>query len=239
MTEKESMNNRVVFSIIGCMVLASPLLADMSYVGSLSTDAGTIVAGDGWNYPGTSIAWEVTVGSSSVHYKYTFTVPTEPQAKDISHLILEVTKVADVIGPFDVYNTRDFRGFESGQADLPVQSQQYYEWTDGNSNPDMPDAGLFGIKFNQITDATEWVIEFDSDRLPMWGDFYAKDGQSGGIWATAWNSQFGLAVDADYWATDVVGKLLVPDGAVVPLPGAVLLGMFGLSYAGMKLRKHV
>jgi len=28
------------------------------------------------------------------------------------------------------------------------------------------------------------------------------------------------------------------DGVVVPVPGAVLLGMLGLSIAGMKLRKY-
>ena len=35
-----------------------------------------------------------------------------------------------------------------------------------------------------------------------------------------------------------IGAWVVTDQSVVPVPGAVLLGMIGLSIAGVKLRKH-
>ena len=41
-----------------------------------------------------------------------------------------------------------------------------------------------------------------------------------------------------YWVESELSGTYVPSGTQVPVPGAVLLGMLGLSVAGLKLRKH-
>ena len=84
-----------------------------------------------------------------------------------------------------------------------------------------------GIKFPGS--GTQLVLSFYSDRAPMWGSFYAKDGTDGSNDVYAYNSGFS-GVGSDFIA--------VPDTTTtVPVPGAVLLGMLGLAVAGSKLRK--
>jgi len=84
-----------------------------------------------------------------------------------------------------------------------------------------------------------WVIEFDSTRVPVWGDFYAKDGKEnttdGKIQVYAYNTGF-TANDVD----EATNHILVPDTiSYVPIPGAVLLGTLGLGVAGLRLRRTV
>ncbi len=51
------------------------------------------------------------------------------------------------------------------------------------------------------------------------------------------NNLTALYTANDYTAYSNTGAWIVTDQAVVPVPGAVLLGMLGLSVAGIKLRK--
>ena len=62
----------------------------------------------------------------------------------------------------------------------------------GSGKPSMPD-DLYGVKFDD-TSATTFSLEFTSNFLPVWGDFYAKDGQAGGECLNQfWNAGFSLA----------------------------------------------
>jgi hypothetical protein len=96
-----------------------------------------------------------------------------------------------------------------------------------------------GIKLDGLG-ATDATVEFNSYRQPVWGDMYAKDGQAQG---NGWNYLFNVGFTSPDWDPVVAahdgaeaGHLLVPD-TVVPVPGAVLLGLLGLGAAGLKLRK--
>ena len=107
----------------------------------------------------------------------------------------------------------------------------------GSGNPGMPEA-LYGIKFDGAQGQTT-ALAFDSYRVPVWGDFYSKNGRAGGHGQNAaWNAGFTLG---DY---DPAGPpqdssleyhLLVPDTAgsntpEVPEPATWIL--MGSALAG-------
>jgi len=184
---------------------------------TLTVGAGEIVAGGSWG-AGTSFYYEVTRPLDEtlpLHYEYTFfAVPSSPA---LSHFILQVSQaVVGGLPAFDPYDPTDY-------FDGPTVEGQATSYGPAPGNPGFP-AGqsIWGIKFQE--DMPLWTIEFDSYRLPMLGDFYAK----GGFDSFAYNSGLGNLDGAN---------ILVPNSSYVPLPGAVLLGMLGLGIAGWKLRR--
>ena len=169
--------------------------------------------------PFTSFLYEVTRPSDEslpFHYKYTFT--PQPDAPSWSHFILQVSDDdPDGLPAFDLDNPMDFIGtgvFESEDPTLYGSSP---------SNPGIPGT-IFGIKYDITASGSGNTVEFDSYRLPMWGDFYTKGGPD----PFAYNSGFGILDGAN---------IPVPNSHYVPVPGAFLLGMIGLGAAGVKMRK--
>ncbi len=222
------------FAVGVLMVVVSPLacLADLygfPETGTLSwtdSEGSDIVAGDGWKNTGTSISWSLSPNADgSIRYSYTFTALN----KDLSHLDIGVSPVSADLPAFSSTEPRDyFNG-----PDLKVSTGWF---TEG-------EISIYALKFESYdgTDAfggfDSWTVTFDSYRLPMWGDFYAKDGydHASSEWAFAYNTGFGEEYDPETnpW------KIVVPDTAYVPVPGAVLLGMLGLGAAGLRLRRAV
>ena len=160
-------------------VLTLPSAA-AAYSGMLSSaDENPGILGTGqWIKDGpTTIEWNVTQnGDGTWHYAYTFTHPEGAT----SHFILETS---DNFATADIWDaTGDISEIEIGLH------------TVGPGNPTMPD-DVYGIKFG--ADGLSTHIEFDSSRLPMWGDFYSKDGMAGGQGMnSAWNAGF-TADDSD------------------------------------------
>jgi hypothetical protein len=217
--------NHLLVCLVLIAVMSTAAMADI-YTGSLSYGSGLYAQGN-WAATGTSIVWTVTDNTTSWHYKYTLTVP----AHNISHLIIEVSPTFTTN---DVWNS----SLPFGEGGLGS-----YSSANGNSNPGMP-SEMRGLKWNFGT-ATTMNVEFDSDRAPVWGDFYSKDGKMPGtdIWNIAYNLGFGNP-DTDPTAAirngSVDNHILVPDTTTVtPLPGAALLGLLGLSAAAVRLRKFV
>jgi len=212
--------------VVGSLFVAlSPLacLADLYYSGSLTGDKGGITATDGWDNPGTKITWIVTQNQDLTwNYHYEFTVPTGSKA--LSHIIFEVSeKFDDLDYTYNGGLTADLDWYGPGDP----------------SNPGIQDR-IHGIKFEGFSDGMyTWVIEFDSTHVPVWGDFYAKDGKEattdGKIQVYAYNTGF-TANDVD----EATNHILVPDTvSYVPIPGALLLGTLGLGVAGLRLRRTV
>jgi hypothetical protein len=201
------------------------------YSGTLTGGGGGIYATDGWNSTLTAFTYTVTVpeGPGLVHYKYEWSVPE----KGISHLTIEVSSDPAFIFTYDdiIFISPQIGEIAWYSDDPPSQS-----------NPDMP-SPMYGVKFESGGGEFNWVIEFDSTRLPTWGDFYSKDGNNPDVYA--YNDGFTIVdppsdpLDPGYVPpsnTPYINKILVPDTRI-PEPATVAL--LGLGMLAGLMRKNI
>ncbi len=214
-------------ALLGAAVAAAPALA---VSGFLSTPAGSGVTSGG-NYAPTAdgfrIDWNITQNPNSTwHYEYDFTDGGgQVLSPAVSHIILQLSSN---ITESDLFNF-DFAG--------DVADVEFGTFGPTPSNPGFP-AGesLFGVKID--LDGDQVHVEFDSNRQPMWGDFYTKGGSN----SFAYNTSFGVTVanpnDFLNPAVDDKGgalfKILVPD-TIIPEPSALVLLLSGL---GLMIRRR-
>jgi hypothetical protein len=201
--------------------ILTPSARGLIYTGSLSSSLGEVDGKQVWIDPGpTTIEWTVTENlDSSWHYEYTLTVPSTQT--EISHFIIEVS---EGFGDADIFN-------QSG----PFSKTEIMKHRPSSpASPSLPD-DIYGIKFDDTT-GTTLTIAFDSWRMPVWGDFYAKGG--GRPPDEAWNMGF-ASPDIDPLDLPASGSIdnhiLVPD-AYIPEPATFLLLAFGVMIA-VKVRR--
>jgi hypothetical protein len=199
-----------VVVMVAILVAASVAGAD-SYTGSLSTDCMEIGGGSWLGYDFT-MEWEVTNedGDAPVTHpwKYTYTLDIDGNQGGISHLILEVSE-----GETDGTNKFELANLTGLDGNAKIDELRTFTASDpGASNPGLP-AAIYGIKFEPVVDdSMSMTWSFYSDRAPVWGDFYAKDGKAGGADNYAYNKGFAdsdpLAPPAD---DSLLCHILVPD----------------------------
>jgi hypothetical protein len=174
------------------------------YSGSINAGAGGgLIGTQQWGSDKTTLSWEIIKKNSLYSYSYTFIipVPNRPidyviiEVKDKNLILNEQVPFAGIAG---TYNSSGNEGM-SGSYD--------------------------GIKWNPSdTNLTSFSWSFTTENAPIWGRFYARDGNNGP------NAVYLNSSDAN------VG---VP-GPVVPLPASVLLlgsGLAGLT-AFRRFRRH-
>ena len=205
----------MIFAAIVCLV-GIPMQAQGVVIESDSRYApdGGVTAGGNWAN-GFEIQWSISEGGLGYIYTYSLTSDgSTPLVGGPSHLILEVSQEA----PNALYRVG---------TDTYLTPQI---WGSAPSNPGIPD-DVYGIKL----DFGATTYSFTSTQAPMWGDFYSKDGEAGGLGQNyAYNSGFGQPPRDPYG-----GWIRVPDTTSVPEPGtALLLGTGLVMMAGLGRRKH-
>jgi hypothetical protein len=183
---------------------------------NLSWSAGELTAGATWPISGTNLTWVITNPSPGIwHYQYTWEVGAGGKG-NLSHFLLEVTNPAQA---------GDFFNFTN--AALSSDDPRTYKAL-SPPNFEMP-YNLYGIKFT-APGGEGWstinvTFSFDSTHSPTWGDFFARDGSNG----YAYNKNFSAAGVSSTLNDGF--HAAVPNGAPVPIPGAIWLlgtGLLGL-----------
>jgi hypothetical protein len=222
--------HKIGIAVLLTIVSAQAFAALPSYTGSLTSANGGLAGTGGWVDPsllkpsqqsgwfGPSITWTVSQNADLTwHYDYTFSV----YRTAISHAIVEVS---DTFGGSNIWNAAGSFG--------RIEIQDYSG--SNPSNPGMPGAA-HGIKFDN-TIGTTVHIAFDSNRVPVWGDFYVKGGKTEGTDNALWNAGFALpdplapisngSLDNHILVPDTINS--TPEPASFVSLAAGLMGLLGL-----------
>jgi hypothetical protein len=151
---------------------AAPLFTGSLCTPDVAGCDGQLVGNANW-VDNIKFSWEISFDSGLWSYEYHFEdvdPGTEGNGpKDYSHLLIELS---------DNFTTDDFKpGSSSPSSDSP---RTFDPSEPGNSNPGLPGA-LFGVKFNSgggNPTGTDVILRIVTERAPVWGDFYAKDGKT-------------------------------------------------------------
>lgn len=197
-----------------------------------SGTTGGIKATSPWTGGRLTFSWDISKGLASDPAAYHYVYTIDGYKKDISHVLLEVSSTFNI---------------NSDLIDLSTSSSVSLEgpktFSKGSpSNPGMP-ANVYAIKFDNVN-SKDLVIDFWSDRAPVWGDFYMKDGVYSSSFVYAYNRDFGkdpmLVGVSNKVLNDYLGFIPRPDtyGVTVPEPTTWMALGIGTGIATLARRRR-
>jgi PEP-CTERM motif len=229
----------LLLALLAGQAVAGPIY-DTSAVGELT---GTRTEGAGLTTGGAyatdrsafTLSWVITpLGGGTFHYQYTLAgfntrppgASTGPKSPNIGHILLDLSETC--VAPGDAGCVTNV--VYGGGPHLELGT-----FGPAPSHPGFPSGtSVGGVKFADTTGAAPFLVAFDSDRAPVYGDVYLKGGSA------SWVYNAGLVHHASSTVTDFIAR---PDGtrAAVPEPSTWLLlvtGCVGLLGYGWRHRQR-
>jgi len=166
-----------------------------------------------------TVAWVITNPTVGTwHYSYTFTGTATTGGQGLSHFILDTSDTCINLAAGTLADPNCIKN--------PTWTITPANYTATPSNPNFPaGAAIIGAKFNVVGGpALPATITFDSDRAPVYGDFYVKVANS----TSAYNNGLGIEGTSTLLSDFIAmpGELTPePDTAVLMLAGAALVGI--------------
>ena len=174
-----------------------------------------------WDNGGFTIEWVISQGADDL---WTYTYDVTGDTKGLSHLILEVTEDDD---DFNIY----------GGTSAPYEGPE--EWSLSPSNPLMPNP-IYGVKF----DFGDTIVTYTmvTDRAPVYGVFYTKDGtdKDDGVSydVVAWSNALNFSnykINEDLTEIDFIVR---PDGVGAPVPEPATMLLLGTGLVGFAVSQR-
>lgn len=183
--------------------------ADAVSEGCLQATTGLTVNTSEGSWNNAYIAWKIS--NQGGYYLYTYT--WSASAKNLSHLILGVSRNCE--------DSTCIWGWDPN-----IVSIVFGTWKntgESGSNPYLP-SDLWGIKVDPVGESPSLTFSFQSNRVPVWQNFYAKDGNDGPVYA--YNAGFSSTPGTP-------GYFVAAPDTVIPEPG--FYGLLALGLAGLYL----
>lgn len=189
------------FTFTLCLLAVSLGATPIVYGTGTPLSGSTQLSGFG-NWSGNAVLhWSIVPVVGDIwSYSYTFT----HEGSDLSHIVLEFTAGC---GADPLCITDD----STGTADGPRTYEAFQP-----PNFEQP-VDIYGVKFD-FSGGSPYTFSFTSDRAPVWGNMYARDGTN----AYAYNA--GLLDQLSGNTADFVAR---PDGAPNPIPEPQSLVLIG------------
>ena len=150
--------------------------------------------------PAASVSWSITP-LNATQYTYSYTYSHNSAQPGVSHIIIDLTDSCSALG--DCFNTAKF-----GNTAATVE---FGTFSGGPGNPLLP-SSITGVKLtpNPSISADPFTFSYVSNRVPMWGDLYLKQGNATSNGAAIWNTG-----NADHTLADKRHFIAVSDNILI------------------------